>query len=116
MVLAALVGMASWAAAGGPVSFGTALKGIRLAHGRETELFAHNCTPDEAPCAMNHFWCGGTFPHYLDTRVRYYVDGGEPVVVPLGLAHGMANDFEQFDVPYSASLPRCALVRIVTLY
>jgi hypothetical protein len=87
------------------VSFGTALKGIRLAHGRETELFTHDCTPDEAPCAMNHFWCGGTFPHYLDTRLRYYVDGDEPVVVPLGLAHGMSSDFEQFDVPYSVNLP-----------
>jgi hypothetical protein len=92
------------AAGGGGQSFGTALKGIHLPHGRERVLYSRACAPHEAPCAMSHFWCGGTFPHYLDTRLRYYVDGEQqrPLVIPLGLAHGMGNDFEQFNVPYSA--------------
>ena len=42
-------------------TFGTSLKGIRLYHGRETTVFSRGCTPSEAPCAMQHWWSGGSF-------------------------------------------------------
>ena len=84
-------------------TFGTSLKGIRLYHGRETTVFSRGCTPSEAPCAMQHWWSGGSFPGYLSTRVRYYVDGTASAVdVPLGLAHGMAPDVADDNGPWSA--------------
>mmetsp|Transcript_1368 Transcript_1368/g.2702 ORF Transcript_1368/g.2702 Transcript_1368/m.2702 type:complete len:344 (-) Transcript_1368:173-1204(-) len=80
------------ATATSPRSFGTALKGAHLRFGVETLVFARACAPAEFPCVMQHWWSGGTFEGYTQTRVRYYADGRDPVSLPLGLAHGMSGD------------------------
>eukprot|EP00912_Choanoflagellata_sp_UC4_P001951 UC4_evm1s1250 len=72
-------------------SFGTSLKGIRLNYQVEHEIFSWNCSVAEAPCAMHHFWCGGTFPGYGKSLLKYYVDDLPPVIVPLGPGHGMGS-------------------------
>lgn len=84
-------------------SFGVSLKGVRLHHGVEQTVFQHVCTEAEAPCALQHWWSGGTFPGYLETRVRYYIDAeAAPVDMPLGPAHGMAPDAADDNGPWSA--------------
>lgn len=84
-------------------TFGVSLKGVRLHHGVEQQVYFRNCSKEEAPCAMQHWWSGGTFPGYALTRVRYYVDGQseDPLDLPLGLAHGQADHTED-NGPWSA--------------
>jgi hypothetical protein len=82
------------AAAQAGQSFGTALKGADLPCQSERTVFTRACAPNEQPCAMQHWWSGGTFVNYTGTRVRYYVDGGLiPVNIPLGLGTGSAPDW-----------------------
>jgi hypothetical protein len=86
-------------------SFGDALKGIHLPCQREVTIFHRNCSWDEAPCAMHHFWSGGTFPGYPQTRVRYYVDGehdSPSVSIPIGLGHGLGPSTWDDNGPWSA--------------
>lgn len=82
------------AAAHAGQSFGTALKGIHLPCQVERSVYTRDCAANEAPCAMQHWWSGGTFVNYTGTRVRYYVDGAfVPVNIPLGLGTGSAPDW-----------------------
>lgn len=61
---------------------------------KELEVFQHTCDKSEwnpdSVCVMNHFWCGGGWPGYENSRLRYYVDGEEKasVDIPFGLGHG----------------------------
>ena len=74
-------------------SFGVSLKGIHLDFQKETTVFTRSCNVHERPCAMHHWWSGGTFPGYAKTRVRYYIDSDRlPLELPLGLAHGMSSE------------------------
>ena len=75
-------------------SFGTALKGWHAPCQTEKPVFERDCAPGERPCAMQHWWSGGTFVNYTGTRVRYYVDDAPvPVDIPLGLGTGSAPDW-----------------------
>ena len=87
----------------GAQTFGTSLKGIRLHHQVEQSVYTRTCAAAEAPCALQHWWSGGTFAGYAATRVRYYVDGAPsgPVDMPLGLAHGQGDETED-NGPWSA--------------
>lgn len=60
-------------------------------------------SPEEAPCTMQHYWSGGFFPEYGASLLRYYVDGeaNASVVLPLGMAHGMAADMDD-NAPWNA--------------
>ena len=73
-------------------TFGTSLKGARLRCGEETPVFSRACAADESPCAMHHWWSGGSFAGYSATRVRYHVDNASTVELPLGPAHGLPPD------------------------
>ena len=88
--------------AGAAQTFGTSLKGVWLHHGVEQVVYTRGCAAAEAPCAMQHWWSGGTFAGYPETVVRYYVDGAAaPVEMPLGLAHGQGDETED-NGPWSA--------------
>lgn len=52
---------------------------------------------------MQHYWSGGFFPEYGASLLRYYVDGeaNASVVLPLGMAHGMAADMDD-NAPWNA--------------
>eukprot|EP01052_Picozoa_sp_SAG31_P063533 SAG31_NODE_22456_length_525_cov_0.723005_1_plen_124_part_01 len=84
-------------------TFGTSLKGQGFHCGHEASAFSRSCTAAEAPCAMQHYWSGGFFPEYGSSLLRYYVDGEAKasVVLPLGLAHGMAPNMDD-NAPWSA--------------
>lgn len=90
-------------AANTAVTFGTSLKGQGFYCGHEQTAFQRGCTAEEAPCVMQHFWSGGFFPEYGASLLRYYVDGEAEasVVLPLGLAHGMAADMDD-NAPWNA--------------
>ena len=85
-------------------TFGASLKGVRLPCQREELVYERACdTATEAPCAMQHWWSGGAFEGYPLTRVSYYVDGDRtPIVIPLGLGHGMAPTWMDDNAPWSA--------------
>ena len=85
------------------VTFGTSLKGQGFYCGHEQTVFQRPCTAAEAPCTMQHYWSGGFFPEYGASLLRYYVDGEgtASVVLPLGLAHGMAADMDD-NAPWNA--------------
>lgn len=85
-------------------SFGVSHKGWHMRCRQEYTAFTRNCTADEAPCAMQHYWSGGTFAGYTETRVRYYVDGAQVAAtdIPLGLAHGMSATRMEDNGPWSA--------------
>ena len=74
-------------------TFGISVKGQGYYTGHESIAFQRSCAPDEVPCTMQHYWSGGFFPYYGSSLLRYYVDGEKEasVVLPLGLAHGMAS-------------------------
>jgi hypothetical protein len=85
-------------------SFGVSLKGIRLPCGHEQVVYTRNCTADEAPCTMQHWWSGGTFAGYTRTRVIYHIDEGKAPTVnlPIGPAHGFSPDSMDDNGPWSA--------------
>ena len=91
------------AVVGGSRTFGTSLKGAHFRCQVEMPVFQRECAPEETPCAMQHYWSGGTFAGYGNTIVRYYVDNvSKPVSMPLGLAHGLANGSWDDNAPWSA--------------
>jgi hypothetical protein len=58
---------------------------------RELDVFEHQCSSGAGSvCVMKHLWCGGVWPGYADSRIRYYIDGEAVASVdfPLGLGHG----------------------------
>jgi len=83
-------------------TFGTSLKGIQLPVGKQVLVFSRFCAASERPCLMQHWWSGGSFAQYAETTVRYFVDSEPALVMPLGLAHGMSNEFMDDDGPWSA--------------
>eukprot|EP00965_Chrysotila_dentata_P203764 6181938-Pleurochrysis_carterae.AAC.1 len=80
-------------------TFGTSLKGIQLPVGKQVLVFSRFCAASERPCLMQHWWSGGSFAQYAETTVRYFVDSEPALVMPLGLAHGMSNEFMDDDGP-----------------
>lgn len=104
LFLLTLVVVAMFYPVDGAQSFGAALKGIHLRYQQESLVFTRECAQDETPCAMHHWWSGGTFDGYLTSRVRYYVDGREvaDVDIPLGLGHGMSPNTSDDNAPWAA--------------
>jgi len=82
-------------------SFGVSLKGTRLPCGKEVLVFSYACPTSESPCAMHHYWSGGSFAGYAATRIRYYYDGSM-LSLPLGPAHGMSPTSMDDNAPWSA--------------
>jgi len=82
-------------------SFGISLKGTRLPCGKEVLVFSYACPTSESPCAMHHYWSGGSFAGYAATRIRYYYDGSM-LSLPLGPAHGMSPTSMDDNAPWSA--------------
>eukprot|EP00041_Stephanoeca_diplocostata_P002496 m.27447 g.27447 ORF g.27447 m.27447 type:complete len:342 (-) comp13422_c0_seq3:179-1204(-) len=71
---------------------------------RETVVFEHTVKEGTLQTGnmMRHFWCGGNWPGYENSRLRYYVDD-EPtasVDFPFGLGHG--SNMMDDDAPWSA--------------
>ena len=59
----------------------------------ELTVFEHDCDATvgaDSICVMSHFWCGGNWPGYENSRLRYYVDGEATasVDIPIGLGNG----------------------------
>jgi len=92
----------------GSRSFGVSLKGVSLHCGVDRILYSRACLASEQPCAMHHWWSGGSFEGYASTRITYRVDNGTAptVSMQLGPAHGSSpgNDFGTMDEngPWSA--------------
>ena len=55
----------------------------------ELDVFEHQCgSKGGSVCVMKHLWCGGVWPGYADSRIRYYVDGE---AASAKMAQNMAN-------------------------
>lgn len=70
-------------------TFGAVGKGERILHsGTEAVLLDHN---GDAPGCITHFWFGGNFDNFEETRIRYYVDGDDSpsIDMALYLGHGI---------------------------
>ena len=95
--LAALTGASATSAlAGEPVwtpgvkTFSTAQKQVNiLSAEKETVIFER-----KGPGCITHMWFGGNWPHFNQTRVRFYVDGqaAPSIDMEYGLGHGIGFD------------------------
>ena len=95
--LAALTGASATSAlAGEPVwtpgvkTFSTAQKQVNiLSAEKETVIFER-----KGPGCITHMWFGGNWPHFNQTRVRFYVDGQAVPSIDMeyGLGHGIGFD------------------------
>ncbi len=74
----------------GVKTFSTAQKQVNsLSSDKETVLFER-----KGPGCITHQWYGGNWPHYNQTRVRFYVDGETTPSIDMeyGLGHGVGFD------------------------
>ena len=72
-------------------------KGERvLGEGQEAVLFEH-----EGKGCLSHFWFGGAFEGVENTRIRYYVDGGEKPSIDMQLYLGHGIGFNDNHAPWA---------------
>ena len=72
-------------------------KGERvLEGGKEAVLFEH-----QGKGCLSHFWFGGAFEGVENTRIRYYVDGGEKPSIDMQLYLGHGIGFNDNHAPWA---------------
>lgn len=72
-------------------------KGERvLGEGKEAVLFEH-----EGRGCLSHFWFGGNFKGFGDTRIRYYVDGESSASIDMELYMGHGIGFNDHHAPWA---------------
>jgi len=78
-------------------TFGTMGKGERVLKDRkEATLFEHTGSG-----CLSHFWFGGNFKNFEDTRIRYYVDGEQVPSIDMALYLGHGIGFSDHTAPWS---------------
>ncbi len=83
-----IAGEPAWTS--GVKTFSTAQKQVNvLSAEKEAVLFER-----KGPGCLTHQWFGGNWPHYNQTRVRFYVDGetAPSIDMEYGLGHGVGFD------------------------
>lgn len=67
-----------------------------LQSGGEAVLFQH-----EGKGCLTHFWFGGNFEGFEDTRIRYYIDGEEQPSIDMNLYLGHGIGFKDHAAPWT---------------
>ncbi len=80
-------------------SFGTMGKeSLVLKGGKEAELFKH-----EGKGCLTHMWFGGSFPTYMRTRIRVYVDGESKASIDTAMGPGHGMGYEPESAPWGVT-------------